>query len=137
VVLAIASLLVATPPGVVITAADALARTPPRPFLTDVAVSQEGLVRVLVDPAWVGRNRVVVEVVDRTFEPWDVPEVRAALVAADGDLEPMSLDLTRSGPGVYKGGEVWIPFAGQWRLTITVRSTEIDSTTVDVTVPVR
>jgi copper transport protein len=137
VILAIASILVATPPGVAITAADALARTPPKPVLTDVDLTQEGLARVLVDPAWVGRNRVVVEVLDRTFEPWDVPEVRAALVAADGDLEPLSVDLVRTGPGVYKGGEVWIPFAGQWRLTITVRSTETDSTTVDVTVPVR
>ena len=108
VVLAIASLLAATPPGVVITAADQLARTPPEPVLADVGLRQEGLARVLVDPAWVGRNRVVIEVLDRTFEPWDVPEVRVTLVAADEDLERLSVDLARTGPGVRDAaGATW------------------------------
>src|SRR5690606_35189792 len=68
-VLGIASVLVATPPGVVVRTAEAAASTLGEPVLVEAPVEPDGAVRVLVDPAAVGENRVVIEVLDRRSEP--------------------------------------------------------------------
>lgn len=165
-VLAVASVLVATPPGVVVRAGETLAQEY-GPVLDEAPLTGAAPgagVKVLVDPAWVGENRLVVEVV-RTVEvagdsvatelstprptgssgpliadfvdrPWDVPEVRAALVLPEGDLGPLPVELTRTGPGVYEAIDTQLPVAGDWRLDITVRTSDIDSTTVQLDVPV-
>lgn len=166
-VLAVASVLVATPPGVVVTAAETLAATA-GPVLEQVSLDPEedptAGVQVLVDPAWVGENRVVVEVV-RSAElaggtssglpnapnptaspatqisefvavPWDVPEVRASFVLPGSDLGQLPVELTRTAPGVYEASDAQLPVAGDWRLELAVRTSEVDSHTVQVAVPV-
>jgi copper transport protein len=136
-ILAVASVLVATPPGVVVSAAEALETAPAVPVLDEAPIGEEGFVQVLVDPAWVGENRVVVEVVHLDLEPWDVPEVRASLVLPAGDLGPLPVELARTAEGVYEtAAGALIPIAGDWRLMVTVRTSEIDSTTVQIDVPV-
>lgn len=164
-VLAVASVLVATPPGFVVSAAEALEASPPGPVVDGAAlteVSDDGGVQILVDPAWVGENRVVVEVVrtvrtqsgtgqpapatagpggdtpgvDYFNEPWDVPEVRASFALPANDLGPLPVELTEVTPGVYEATGVQLPAGGEWRLEVTVRTTDIDSMTVPITVPV-
>jgi copper transport protein len=136
-VLAVASVLVATPPGTVVTAAEALeTSTSTGPVLDEAALGVDGAVQVLVDPAWVGQNRVVVEIVDLDGEPLDVPDVQASFVLPAGDLEPLPVDLTKLAEGVYEAASTTIPIAGDWQLRVVVRTTEIDSTAVQVEVPV-
>jgi copper transport protein len=135
-VLAVTSVLVATPPGVAVRTAQAQANPPSAPVLDSAELGPEGAVRVLVDPARVGSNRVVVEVLDRIGEPWDVPEVRASFILAGGDLGPLPVSLTRSAAGTYQATGA-LPFAGDWALSVTVRTSEIDSSTVRIAVPVR
>jgi copper transport protein len=153
-VLAVASVLVATPPGVVVTAEDTLAANY-GPVLEGAPLDEadpDSGVSLLVDPAWVGENRVVVEVVRRVgiettdpdappdvesiLVPWDVPEVRASFVLPGSDLGPLPVELTKTAPGVYQAQDAQLPVAGQWRLDVTVRTSEIDSSTVQVDVPV-
>jgi copper transport protein len=136
-VLAVVSVLVATPPGVVVTAAEELAQAPAQPLLETLPLDADTSVRVLVDPAWVGQNRVVVEVVDRFGEPVDVPEVRASFVLREGDVGPLPVALEETEPGVYKAPTTPLPFGGAWQLNVTVRTTDFDSTTVQVAVLVR
>jgi copper transport protein len=135
-VLAVASVLVATPPGVVVSEAEALETAPAVPVLAEAQINDEGQVEVLVDPAWVGENRLVVEVVDLEGGPWDVPEVRTSFLLPEGDLGPLPVELTRTGPGVYEAEGMTLPVAGDWRLNVSVRTSEIDITTVQVDVPV-
>jgi copper transport protein len=146
-VLAIASVLVATPPGVVVSgragppggvaAGEAIAEAPAGPLVDDVVLEEDNLiVQVLVDPAWVGENRVSVAVTDLAFGPLDVPEVRASFVLPDDDLGPLPVELTRTGPGEYEAVDAQLPSTGDWRLDVAVRTTEIDSRTVQVDVPV-
>lgn len=166
-VLAVASVLVATPPGVVVTAAETLAEDA-GPVEEQVQLDPENDpsagVQVLVDPAWVGENRVVVEVV-RSVEldpasaagiapspnpaatpdtlssefimaPWDVAEVRASFELPGSDLGQLPVDLTRVAPGVYEATAAQLPAAGDWQLQLAVRTSEVDSHTVQVAVPV-
>jgi copper transport protein len=158
-VLALASLLVATPPGAVVTAAEAIAANP-GPVLDGVALDESDPdtgVQILVDPAMVGENRVVLEVVRRVgvlgppddpndenaepvreivTVPWDVPEVRAAFQLPGSDLGRLPVELAKVAPGVYQATNAQLPIAGEWRLEVTVRTSEIDSTTVQLAVPV-
>jgi copper transport protein len=139
-VLAVASVLVATPPGVVVTTAEAIAAAPPEPtgpVAQEVVLEEEELmVQVLVDPAGVGENLVSVAVTDLAFAPLDVPEVRASFVLPEQDLGPLPVELTRTGPGEYEMPAAQLPAAGQWRLDLAVRTSEIDSHSVQVDVPV-
>lgn len=136
-VLGIASVLVATPPGVVVRTAEAAASAVGEPVLAEVPVEPDGAVRVLVDPAAVGENRVVIEVLDRSGEPWDVPEVRASFMPPAGDDIALPVALKRTQAGVFTAIGPPLPFPGAWRLRVTVRTTDIDSTTVLVDTPVQ
>jgi copper transport protein len=139
VVLAVASVLVATPPGTVVTAAEALQTSRDGPVLDEVTVGVDGTVQVLVDPAWVGRNRIVVELVDPLDNPWDAPEVWGTFHlpgrAEDGP-GPLPVEMTRAGPGLFQTVDATVPVPGDWVLTVVVRTTEIDTVTVQVDVPV-
>lgn len=170
-VLAVASVLVATPPGVVVQAGETLAQEY-GPVQEEVPLTEAAPgagVKVLVDPAWVGENRLVVEVLraievqgdslpnpvrtprpigtsgpqvsgpqvrDFIEQPWDVPEVRAAFVLPAGGLGPLPVELTRIGPGAYQALDTQLPVAGDWQLELTVRTSDIDSTTVQLAVQV-
>jgi copper transport protein len=135
-VLAVASVLVATPPGVVVTAPQALAAERPQPVLAEASMGTQGTVAVLVDPAMVGANRLVVEVFDANGDVWDVPEVRASFQLPDGDLGPLPVELIRTAPGVFESPAATVPVSGDWKLNVSVRTTEIDVATVQFDVPV-
>jgi copper transport protein len=139
-VLALASVLVATPPGVVVTAGEAIAAGPPpapAPVADQVTFEEDDLiVQALVEPAQVGENTISIAVTDLAFAPLDPPEVRAALVLPEQDLGPLPVELTETGPGEYEAPDAQLPTTGDWRLEVTVRTTEIDSRTAQINVPV-
>jgi copper transport protein len=139
-VLAVASVLVTTPPGVVVSAAEAAANDPAAtsgPVVESLVLEEDELmVQVVVDPARVGANQVAVTVTDLAFAPLDVPEVQASLVLPEQELGPLPVALTRIGPGEYEATAAQLPTAGQWRLDIAVRTSEIERHTLPVDVPV-
>jgi copper transport protein len=152
-VLALASVLVATPPGAVVTAGEALAAQAAEaetgagaattgPVAEQVLFEDDELVvQVLVDPARVGGNLVSIAITDMGFAPREVPEVRASFVLPDGDgtaIGPLPVELTPipSAPGEYEARDAQLPTAGTWRLDVVVRTTEIDSVTAQVEIPV-
>lgn len=136
-VLAVASVLVATPPGAVVRAAEAAQAAPTGPVLDEAPFGAEGTVQVLVDPAWVGANRVVVEVVDPDGASLDVPEVWGSFELPDSDLGSLQVEFTRIGPGAFEAAApAAIPVAGDWELVVVVRTTEVDTAAVRFDVPV-
>ena len=48
-----------------------------------------------------------------------------------GNIGPLPVALTRSGPGQFVANGVVVPVAGTWQLSVKVRSTEFNQTTVD------
>jgi len=50
----------------------------------------------------------------------------------DRGIGPMTVPIRHTGMamGGYRAGSTELPFAGRWRLAITVRTSEIDETTV-------
>lgn len=138
-VLAVVAVLAATPPGVVVTA-EAADRGATGPVLESAPLTgtgERGTVRVLVDPARPGENRVVISVWSPDGDLWDVPEVRAALSLPEQDLDELALTLTPIGPGEYEAAAAQLPAAGSWQLDVTVRTSEIDSSTARLEIPIR
>ena len=127
VVLAVTSLLVATPPGA---RSDAAPVRLSSAYAADLPMDDGGQIRTEVDPPRIGSSTLTVRVRDADGQPWDVPEVSSALTLSEAALEPLQLTLVRRAPGWYASDALVLPRAGVWRLQVTVRTSEIDTTTV-------
>jgi copper transport protein len=97
----------------------------------------QGRLVVDVDPAATGPNTITIIVQDPAGKPHDVPEVAAALTLAARDLGPLPVLLHRTAPGGHIARAVQIPSAGTWQLAVTVRTSDIDETTVATPIDVR
>ncbi|WP_035795548.1 copper resistance CopC/CopD family protein [Kitasatospora mediocidica] len=124
VVLALTSVLVATPPG----ARPAAARSTSTG--QRLALRGGGHLTLTLGPAGVGPNSLALTVLDPTGKPWDVPEVTAALSMPDAGVGRLPVTLVRTGAGNYQSQNLILPKSGTARLEITVRSTETDEETV-------
>jgi copper transport protein len=135
VVLAVAALLVATPPtersvGPAPVAAHS------GPYLDALALPSSGDVQVWVEPASAGDNQVAINVRDERGVNRDVPEVSAKLSLSARGVGPIPVPLTRTQAGQFVADRIAIPMAGEWHLEISVRTTDFDQSTVDTDVPV-
>src|SRR5690606_6452463 len=139
-VLAVATVLAATPPGVVVSAAEASATGAAGPFQQQLLLGERGAevgtVEVLVDPAWTGENRVEVSVWDLDGNLWEVPEVSAALYLEEEDLGPLPVELERTGPGSFTADAAAVPLPGDWELRLSVRTSDFERAAVVAEVPV-
>jgi copper transport protein len=52
-------------------------------------------------------------------------------------LGPLPIPLQRTAPGHYVAREVQIPRKGTWQLAVTVRTSDIDQTTVTTPIDIR
>lgn len=96
----------------------------------------KGTVEVFVSPAKAGRDVVHIEVFAPNGDPEPVPQLTAAFSLPERQLGPLPVALDGAGTEHYLGS-VTIPLAGEWRLAVTVRTDEIDETTVIVPVAIR
>lgn len=106
------------------------------PFDTGSA-NGTGTVNVALQPARVGQDQLTVDVLDKNGTPESVPEVDAALALPTQQLGPIPLKLQSAGPGHYTAPGAVLPMAGTWQVLITVRTTDIDQTTVVLNINVR
>jgi copper transport protein len=133
VVLGLTAALVATPPGGHDhgPAAAAAETADAGPFQTKISLPDKGDVQVWVDPAHTGSNQIVVNVRNAQGVNQDVPEVTGQLRLADGSVGPLQVALAKTGTGQFVANAVAIPVAGTWQLTLNVRTTEFNESTVD------
>ncbi|MFC0548870.1 copper resistance CopC/CopD family protein [Kutzneria chonburiensis] len=126
VVLALTAALVTTDPG-----RPPLSPEGPLAFDTGGPHGQ-GRLQIGIVPGTVGPNIIAVTVTDRTGMRIDVAELDAELSMPDKGIGPMPVPIRRTGMamGGYRAGSTELPFAGRWRLAITVRTSEFDETTV-------
>ncbi|MGH3673313.1 MAG: copper resistance protein CopC, partial [Pseudonocardiaceae bacterium] len=94
--------------------------------------------RLIVDinPAATGPNVSHVTAQDPQGTPADVAELHAELVLTARRLGPFTIPLRNTAPGEYSASGVQLPYRGNWQLAVTVRTSDIDETTVATPVAV-
>ncbi|AWL39561.1 MULTISPECIES: copper resistance CopC/CopD family protein [unclassified Streptomyces] len=95
----------------------------------------KGTVRLDLSPAGSGANDVHLWI-DGPDGPMDVPEVKLAFTLESKDIGPLPVVPDRLAPGHWTASDVQIPMAGDWKLAVTVRTSDIDQTTIDENVKI-
>ncbi|MFE5920718.1 copper resistance CopC/CopD family protein [Streptomyces sp. NPDC056468] len=90
----------------------------------------KGVVRVDLDPARVGGNEMHVYVQRPNGRAFDIPEVKVAFTLESQDIGPLPVVPDHIATGHWSASGVQIPVAGEWKITVTVRTSDIDQTTV-------
>ncbi|MFH9330919.1 copper resistance protein CopC [Streptomyces althioticus] len=90
----------------------------------------KGVVSVDLDPARAGDNALHVYVEGPDGTPVDVPEVKIALTLAAQDIGPLPVAPDHITTGHWSASRVQIPMAGDWKVEVTVRTSDIDQVTV-------
>jgi len=138
-VLALTAILVNAEPGRTAEAAETAAAAGP----VQVQLSFDtggpngtGTLDIRLDPARTGLNTLEVTVRTPNGTTRDIPELDAELTLPERHLGPLAVAVSQQGQGRYQGtGQ--IPLAGGWQLTLTVRTSDIDETTVRLPLTVR
>ncbi|MFJ7187433.1 copper resistance CopC/CopD family protein [Streptomyces bacillaris] len=146
VLLAVTTLLTSTEPGRTeeeakgaSTAATAPAASGPvnlsMPFDTG-GQNGKGTVRIDIDPGRSGANELHVWIDGSDGKPMDVPELKVALTLEAQEIGPLPVAPARLAEGHWSASNVQIPMAGEWKVDVTVRTSDIDQVTIDKTVKI-
>ncbi|MFD7277269.1 copper resistance CopC/CopD family protein [Streptomyces sp. NPDC059862] len=90
----------------------------------------KGVVRLDIDPARVGGNEMHVYVQRPNGRAFDIPEVKVAFTLESKDIGPLPVVPDHITTGHWSANGVQIPMAGEWNIAVTVRTSDIDQTTV-------
>lgn len=82
-----------------------------------------------------GPNNLEVKITDLNGQPLDVPEVNIRLTLPSAGLGPLPVELTKVSPGNFTATNTVVPISGEWAVSVTVRTTEIDQTAITFNVP--
>ncbi|MEV5317578.1 copper resistance protein CopC [Streptomyces sp. NPDC052687] len=91
----------------------------------------KGVVRIDLDPARTGANDMHVYVTRPDGRVFDVPEVKVAFTLESQDIGPLPVVPDHITTGHWSASGVQIPMAGEWKIAVTVRTSDIDQVTVD------
>lgn len=91
----------------------------------------KGTVRMEITPARTGANELHLWVDGSDGKPMDVPEVKVAFTLESKDIGPLPVVPARLTEGHWTADGVQIPMAGNWKVAVTVRTSDIDQTTID------
>ncbi|RSN56710.1 hypothetical protein DMH12_13785 [Streptomyces sp. WAC 04229] len=90
----------------------------------------KGVVRVELDPARVGANDLHLYVERPDGTAFDLPEVKVALTQEAKDIGPLPVAPDHITTGHWSASGVQIPIGGDWEVSVTVRTSDIDQVTV-------
>ncbi|MEH0637713.1 copper resistance protein CopC [Streptomyces bottropensis] len=143
-VLVVTTMLTSTPPARTASAAGSAPRDPAAsaasaapdrtltltiPFDTGGRTANaQGTATVSLVPAATGGRTVELRLTGADGRPADVPEAALAFTLPAENLGPLGVTLRPDGAG-SRVGEVRLPLAGRWTVSLTVRSSDIDQTT--------
>jgi copper transport protein len=97
----------------------------------------KGTVAVSMTPARVGRNSLRVTVADAQGVPRAVGAVRMTFTEIASKVGPLKADVVPGrNTGEYFVSGVELPLPGNWRVTMFIRTTDVDEAFVTVSVPV-
>jgi copper transport protein len=127
VVLAVTALLVNAQP-----ARSALAQ----PYSAEMR-SDAVWVDVTVDPAKAGPAALHFYTLSPKGMQQEVQDLTATLTLPSQDVGPLTVPVTRAGPGHFSAYNFNIPLRGQWKLEVKALLSDIDEATLSTTVPVK
>ncbi|MFI6059446.1 copper resistance protein CopC [Streptomyces sp. NPDC051286] len=90
----------------------------------------KGTVRMDIDPGRTGANGVHLWIDGPDGQPMDVPEVKLAFTLKSKGIGPLPVLPDRLTEGHWTASGVQIPMAGDWTVAVTVRTSDIDQTTM-------
>ncbi|MEU1273819.1 copper resistance protein CopC [Streptomyces sp. NPDC005799] len=90
----------------------------------------KGVVSVDLDPAGVGANEMHVYVTRPNGRAFDVPEVKVSFTLDAKKIGPLPVSPDHITTGHWAANGVQIPMAGDWKVAVTVRTSDIDQVTV-------
>lgn len=90
----------------------------------------KGVVSVDLDPARTGANEMHVYVTRPNGRAFDVPEVKVAFTLEAKDIGPLPVVPDHITTGHWSATGVQIPMAGEWEISVTVRTSDVDQVTV-------
>ncbi|WP_328789700.1 MULTISPECIES: copper resistance CopC/CopD family protein [unclassified Streptomyces] len=96
----------------------------------------KGSVRLELDPGRVGANTLHLWADSADGAPFDLPEIKVAFTLPAKDIGPLPLVPEQAAPGHWTASGVQLPLAGEWRIDVTVRTSDIDQTTIQKTVKI-
>ncbi|MGP3634745.1 copper resistance CopC/CopD family protein [Streptomyces sp. 24-1644] len=91
----------------------------------------KGTVRLDIEPGRIGANELHIWVDGENGRPLDVPEVKVALTLKSKDIGPLPVVPDHLADGHWTAGGIQIPMGGEWTISVTVRTSDIDQTTID------
>ncbi|WP_426364910.1 copper resistance protein CopC [Streptomyces sp. E-08] len=147
VLLAVTTVLTSTEPGRTeeeagrSTSASGPAAVPDRPVdirlpFDTGGIDGKGVVRLSLDPGRTGANALHIFVERPNGKPLDVPEIKVALTLEAKDVGPLPVAPDRIQTGHWSASGVQIPMPGDWKIQVTVRTSDIDQTTIDKNVKI-
>jgi copper transport protein len=131
-VLGITAVLVQAQPAAQAEAAKPVTRT-----VSYSTAAQDGQVQVELPDRSRGLTEATLTISDRAGRAHDVPEVDVQWSLPSRGIGPINARVTPSGSGRYLATSSPLTIAGKWRLQITVRTSDIDETTVSIEVQIR
>ncbi|WP_149547866.1 copper resistance CopC/CopD family protein [Streptomyces marokkonensis] len=90
----------------------------------------KGVVTVDLEPARVGDNDMHVYVEGPDGRPVDIPEVKVAFTLSAKDIGPLPVVPDRITTGHWSASGVQLPMTGDWKVEVTVRTSDVDQVTV-------
>ncbi|WP_328537880.1 copper resistance CopC/CopD family protein [Streptomyces sp. NBC_00344] len=96
----------------------------------------KGTIGLQLTPGRSGSNDLHLFVNDPAGKPYDVPEVKLALTLKARKIGPLPVVPDHLFTGHWGATGVQIPMAGSWDVAVTVRTSDIDETTVNKTVKI-
>ncbi|MFH8514057.1 copper resistance CopC/CopD family protein [Streptomyces gelaticus] len=96
----------------------------------------KGTVRMEITPARTGANELHIWIDGSDGKAMDIPEVKVALTLESKDIGPLPVVPARLAEGHWTADGVQIPMAGNWKVAVTVRTSDIDQTTIDKNVKI-
>ncbi|MCD9143699.1 copper resistance CopC/CopD family protein [Streptomyces albireticuli] len=88
-----------------------------------------GTATVRIDPARSGDNTLDVRVAGPDGQAVDVPQLEVSLTETRKKIGPLRTPLKRLSAGHWQATGLQLPMAGEWQLTLTVRTSDIDQIT--------
>ncbi|MCX4730826.1 copper resistance CopC/CopD family protein [Streptomyces sp. NBC_01363] len=95
-----------------------------------------GTVRMEITPAGTGANELHIWIDGADGKAMDVPEVKVAFTLESKDIGPLPVVPARLAEGHWTADGVQIPMPGNWKVAVTVRTSDIDQTTIDKNVKI-
>jgi copper transport protein len=90
----------------------------------------KGVVSIDLDPARVGTNEMHVFVQNPDGKAVDIPEVKVDFTLEAKKIGPLPVSPEHVTTGHWSANAVQIPMAGDWKIAVTVRTSDIDQVTV-------